>query len=148
MFDKFGEFESYKEINAAAAGFKDEGDYESIRALAKENGLDPCDAEDYITGEVDKLCNAKSAAGGRLSVMKAESKMPEDMKKYIFMIAESMVTNNTEDAEMFMKKGIRLDSIADEMKKKAEKNKVGNVGYVCGTDLELVLWIRKLYGRV
>lgn len=36
MFDKFGEFDSYAEINMAAKGFLEEGDFESIKELAVE----------------------------------------------------------------------------------------------------------------
>ena len=50
MFEKFGEFHSAAELNEAAAGFLEEGDRESIFALAQENGLDREDAEDYIEG--------------------------------------------------------------------------------------------------
>ena len=45
MFDKFGEFDSYEEINRAAKAQLEEGDLEAIRTIAEENGLDPEDAE-------------------------------------------------------------------------------------------------------
>ena len=45
MFEKFGEFDSWEEINRAAAAQKAEGDYEAIKTLAEENGLDPDDAQ-------------------------------------------------------------------------------------------------------
>ena len=57
MFDKFGEFNSVEELNAAAEGFRNEGDLESLMALAQENGLDPDDAQDYVDGIIDKLEN-------------------------------------------------------------------------------------------
>lgn len=47
MFDKFGEFDSAEELNKAAEGLKEEGDKESLIELAKENGIDPEDTEDY-----------------------------------------------------------------------------------------------------
>lgn len=40
MFEKFGEFDSCEEINMAAQGLYEEGDIKSLRALAKENGLE------------------------------------------------------------------------------------------------------------
>ncbi len=147
MFEKFGEFASYEEINMAAAGFKAEGDMESIKALAKENGLDPEDAKDYIAGEMEQLCTARSAAKGRLDIEKKESKIDTGVKTVLFKIAENMAINNVEDAKMFIQKGKRLDKIIDSMREEAKKNKVGNVGCVCGTDAELVLRIRKYYGR-
>ena len=36
---KFGEFDSAEELNKAAEGFKNEGDLESLYALAEENGI-------------------------------------------------------------------------------------------------------------
>ena len=40
MFDKYGEFDSAKELNAAAEGQKAEGDLEALIELAAENGCD------------------------------------------------------------------------------------------------------------
>ena len=68
MFDKFGEFDSFEELNKAAEGFLKEGDLDSIRALAEENGLDKEEAEDYIEGYVPELATLYSAAFGRLTV--------------------------------------------------------------------------------
>ena len=39
MFDKFGEMDSYKEINELAENLFNEEDMDSIRELAKENGI-------------------------------------------------------------------------------------------------------------
>ena len=39
MFERFGEFDSYKELNEAAEGQFNEGDEESLRILAAENGI-------------------------------------------------------------------------------------------------------------
>ena len=55
MFDKFGEFDSFEELNKAAEGLLKEGDLESLRALAEENGIDCADTEDYIDGIVPEL---------------------------------------------------------------------------------------------
>ena len=50
MFEKFGEFDSYEEINRAAKAQLEEGDLEAIKTITEENGLDPEDAEDFCTG--------------------------------------------------------------------------------------------------
>ena len=39
MFDKFGEMDSYKEINELAENLFNEGDTDSLRVMAKENGI-------------------------------------------------------------------------------------------------------------
>ena len=68
MFDKFGEFNSVEELNEAAAGFKREGDLESLKELAIENGLDEDDAQDYIDGLSDELATLPVAAFGKLDM--------------------------------------------------------------------------------
>ena len=55
MFEKFGEFDSYEEINRAAKAQLEEGDLEAIKTIAEENGLDPEDAEDFCTGAIEEL---------------------------------------------------------------------------------------------
>ena len=47
LFERFGEFDSVEELNMTAEGLKEEGDLESLKVLAEENGLDAADAEDY-----------------------------------------------------------------------------------------------------
>lgn len=147
MFDKFGEFENYEEINKAAAGFKDEGDLDSLKGLAKENGIDEMDAEDYISGEISELVTLTSAALGRLKVEKENSKKDQGILTVLFNMAETMAASNKDDAAMFLTKGKRLDGIIDEMRKEAEKNRSGNCGCVCGTDIDLIRRIRAYYGR-
>ncbi|WP_371298721.1 hypothetical protein [Schaedlerella sp.] len=39
MFDKFGEFDSYEEINELAENLFNEGDMGSLKAMAEENGI-------------------------------------------------------------------------------------------------------------
>lgn len=39
MFDKFGEFDSFSEINELAENLLNEGDIESLKVVAKENGI-------------------------------------------------------------------------------------------------------------
>ena len=62
MFDKFGEFDSAEEINEAAAAQLEEGDIEAVYAIARENGIDREDAEDFIDGAVPELANPLMAA--------------------------------------------------------------------------------------
>lgn len=147
MFDKYGEFGSYEEINKAAQGFKDEGDLDSLKAMARENGIDELDAEDYIEGTIPELVTLTSAAVGRLKVEKEASKKDQGILTVLFNMAEAMATSDKEDAAMFLTKGKRLDGVIEEMRKEAERNKSGNCGCVCGTDLDLMRRIRAYYGR-
>lgn len=68
MFDKFGEFDSYEEINRAAEAQFNEGDMEAIRVIAEENGIDKEDAEDFIAGVLEILTTPFLAAVGKLDV--------------------------------------------------------------------------------
>ena len=82
MWDKFGEFESAEEINKAAEGLKAEGDTESLKALAKENGLDEADALDYIEGSIPELATVQTAALGKLDIEMEELKLPGNILLY------------------------------------------------------------------
>ena len=90
MFDRFGEFDSWEEINKAAAGQKEEGDFAALKELAVENGIDVEDAQDYIDGVVDELCSASMAAIGKIHVEKKALGLTEimaDWADYISMQA-------------------------------------------------------------
>lgn len=68
MWEKFGEFDTFSEINELAENLFNEGDLESIRVLAQENGI-PADLADlYIEGELPCLCDALLAAVGKIDV--------------------------------------------------------------------------------
>lgn len=83
MFDKFGEMGSAGEINDLAANLLKEADTDSIRILAKENGLEADIADMYITGEITELCDDTMAAVGKIEVESAELKPPEIMQDWI-----------------------------------------------------------------
>lgn len=83
MFDKFGEFDSAEEINRAAAAQLAEGDTEAIYALAKENGIDVEEADDFIDGLTKELCGPLMAANGKLDVEEAELQPYEIMKDWV-----------------------------------------------------------------
>ena len=83
MFEKYGEFDSYEEINRAAAAQLAEGDEEAIYAIAEENGIDREDAEDYIAGDASELVTALMAANGKLKVEAAELQPKEIMADWL-----------------------------------------------------------------
>ena len=98
MFDTFGEFDSAAEINEAAANQLKEGDTEAVRQIAKENGLDPEDAEDFITGTVEELCTPLMAAYGKIKVESAEIKTEEIVNDWISYVKSRCL----EDSAMAM----------------------------------------------
>lgn len=86
MFDKFGEFESVEDLNAKAAELLNVKNYEGIKELAKENGIDIEDAEDYIDGLINILATPLQAANGKLDIESAELKPYEIMNDWISYI--------------------------------------------------------------
>lgn len=107
MFDMFGEFDTYEELNKAADGQKTQGDIEALKELAAENGIDPGDVEDYVDGVIPELCTAKTAALGKLSVEIADIKASEIVQDWIDYIQSSAI----EDLQMSLairKKGKSL----------------------------------------
>lgn len=72
MFDRFGEFDSYEEINRKAAELLAAADTDGVGILAEENGIDPEEAEDFITGAATTLCTELFAAVGKLEVEEKE----------------------------------------------------------------------------
>ena len=75
MFEKFGNMTT-EELNKAAAGLKAEGDIQSLKTLALENGLDEMDAEDYADGLTEEFASPLMAALGKLKV-EEEALKPE-----------------------------------------------------------------------
>lgn len=134
MFDKFGEFDSYQELNMAAEGLLKEGDTKSLKILGEENGIDKYDVEDYIDGVVAEFSTQMTAAVGRVDI---QLKGNEDRAiEIIGSFTKGMLTD--EDIQKaVMKKGKRLSKILDEMKSEAQKHKNGNSGVCCGTDQQL-----------
>ena len=123
MFDRFGEFDSWEEINKAAEGQKEEGDFNALKALAKENGIDEEDAQDYIDGIVDELCNSSMAAIGKINIEKKELGLTEIMADW----ADYIIKESIEDEKMALavrKKGKSLAGAIGAVLKQSWKIKV------------------------
>ena len=65
---KLEEFNSYKEINEAAADALAKEDKDRIVRIARDNGLDPEDAESFWLGEIDELTTPLLAAIGKIDI--------------------------------------------------------------------------------
>ena len=104
LYPRFGEFGSAEEINRAAAAQKAEGDIEAVRAIAKENGIDDMDAQDYIDDNLPELCNNFNAAIGKLDVeLKALGKIPNTISLWADRIRALLM----EDETHALQKGVR-----------------------------------------
>ena len=82
MFEKFGFMDSVEKINMAAEGFRNEGDMESLLAMAEENGFDEEDARDYGDGLIDEFASQMTAAIARMNVIRREDIAKEKNTQY------------------------------------------------------------------
>lgn len=83
MFDKFGEMDTFGEINELAENLFNEGDTALIKTMAKENGIDKEYVEMYLSGDIPVLCDAMTAALGKIDVEVADLKPKEIMKDWV-----------------------------------------------------------------
>ena len=95
MWDKFGEFDSAAEINELAVNLRKEGDADSLRELAEENGIDPELAEAFLAGDLLYLCDDMAAAIGKIEIEAEELKPVEIMADWV----EYLKARCFEDAE-------------------------------------------------
>lgn len=83
MFEKFGEFNSFGEINELAENLFNEGDVESLKVMAKENGIQRDFVEMYLQGNIPFLCDPLTAAMGKIDVEAAQLKPKEIMEDWV-----------------------------------------------------------------
>ncbi|MCM1236039.1 MAG: hypothetical protein NC489_38620, partial [Ruminococcus flavefaciens] len=139
LFPLFGEFNSVKELNEAAKGQLADGDIEAVKKLARENGLEEYDIEDYINGDTDELAVPLSAAMGRLRVEAGEiRKLPKEACVPCLCILEMAQSMCTDEAfsHAVMKKGKRIQKV----NKLMYDNRC-----LCGTDRDLKNILKAYY---
>ena len=83
MFEKFGELNSFGEINELAENLFNEGDTESLKAMAKENGIQNEFVQMYLQGDIPVLCDPLTAALGKIDMEVAELKPKEIMEDWV-----------------------------------------------------------------
>ena len=121
MFDQFGEFDSWEELNKAAAGQKEEGDMESLAKLAAENGITTDDVTKYCNGDTEGLCTPITAALGKIDIESAELKPQQIENDWIEYIQQQIIENN-KFALAVRRKGKSLFACEGELLKYAEKH--------------------------
>lgn len=104
MYDKFGEMSSYTEINELAENLMNEGDIESLREMAKENGIPEDFVELYLEGEIPSFCDALTAAVGKLEVEAADIKAEGLLTDWVEYI-KGLCMENEMIAHQVRKKG-------------------------------------------
>ena len=83
MWDRFGELDSYQEINELAQNLFNEGDTDSLKAMAKENGIGNDFVAMYVDGDIPELCDPLTAALGKIEVEEKELKPKEIMEDWV-----------------------------------------------------------------
>lgn len=141
MWDKYGEFDSFEEINDKAKELMAAGQAEEVRTLAKENGIDPVMADYYITGSIDFLCDRMTAAIGKMNMEiekyqkqyvanakevkeSLEMHMSQDIIKYSvhkYGVDIDIDITGDELAEAVRKKGKSLNDICRDVFTRAQK---------------------------
>ena len=83
LFATFGEFDSFEEINELAENLFNEGDVASIRVLAGENGIPEDFVGMYLEGDIPVLCDAMTAAVGKITVEAEDLKVAGLMNDWV-----------------------------------------------------------------
>lgn len=123
MYEKFGEFDSAEEINRAAAAQKAEGDEEALLAIAKENGIDQEDAEDYMDGVTEELATPLMAAAGKLKVEAEDLELKEFLLDWKDQVLQ-MCADDPQMAIAVRKKGKSLQECLSALLKYSFESKV------------------------
>lgn len=130
MFEQFGEM-NYNELLLAAEGQLQEGDIKSLKALAKENGIDEEIVELYVAKEIQILVDAMAAAYGKLDI--EVQSMNELDREYGKAIAEYIKGKCEEESKAIEVRNPKkkLQQCLDNIKNVAEKKVKKKVGVVC-----------------
>ena len=123
MFDKFGEMSSYTEINELANNLANEGDQESLREMAAENGIPEELVGLYLAGDVPELCDALTAAIGKLDIECEKLKPKEIMEDWVEYIRTQCLENDLL-ARQVRKKGKNLEGCIAKLLMWSFKNQI------------------------
>lgn len=93
MFERFGEMNSFQEINELAENLFNEGDIGSLKAMAAENGIPEDFVEMFCSGDLPVLCDATTAAIGKIEVESAELQPKEIMEDWVEYLKSQCMEN-------------------------------------------------------
>lgn len=122
MFEKFGEMNSFQEINELAENLFNEGDIGSLKEMAAENGIPEDFVEMFCSGDLPALCDATTAALGKIEVETEELK-PEELLADWTEYVKAQCMNNEVMAYQVRKKGKSLCGCIGALLKWSYKNR-------------------------
>ena len=114
MFEKFGEFDSAREINEKADELINSAAAGQIMDLARENGIPEEIAQAYLEGEVPDLCDTATAAVGKIEVEREETVLEGILEDWISYI-EQECQENEQLAIAVRRKGKSLNGCIAEL---------------------------------
>lgn len=123
MFERFGEMSSCREINELAENLLNEGDIQNLKVMAQENGIPEDYVEMYQSGDIPYLCDAVTAAMGKLDVECGSLKLAGLMNDWVEYI-RGLCMEDEMVAHQVRKKGKSLKQCIAEILKHAFKNQV------------------------
>lgn len=123
MFERFGEFDSAAEINETAVNLRKEGDMDSLKVLAAENGIDMDILGVFIDGGLLYICNDMTAAIGKIEVEAEELKCAEILGDWVEYI-KAQCLERPEMACRVRRKGKSLSGCVAEILKWSFKHQV------------------------
>lgn len=121
LYGKFGEFDSADTLNELAGNLLKEGDKDSIKALAKENGIPEEFAKMFISGDIPVLCDVQTAAVGKIDVEAKELKPQDIMVDWVEYI-KAVCLEDDRMAKAVRKKGKTLKGCIGKILEWAFKN--------------------------
>lgn len=93
MFERFGEMNSFQEINELAENLFNEGDIGSLKVMAEENGIPADFVEMFCAGDLPALCDPMTAALGKIEVESAELQPKEIMEDWVEYLKSQCMEN-------------------------------------------------------
>lgn len=107
MYEIFGEMGSAEELNTLAENLVNEGDIDSLKKLAEENGIEEEYALDFANGDSEIFVDATMAAEGKLFI-EGEALKPKGIMQDWLSYIEAEAFEDEEVAKAVRKKGKSL----------------------------------------
>lgn len=114
MFETYGEFNSFEEINSRADELLNAGVRQGILDLARENGIPEEYATAFVEGEIPFLCDAAAAAVGKIEIERQETVLEGVLEDWISYI-EAECQEDEELAMAVRSKGKSLNGCIAEL---------------------------------
>ena len=116
MFERFGNFNSAEKLNETAENLRKEGDEESLKVLAQENGIDDETVEGFMAGEIPCICDDMTAAIGKIEIEAKNVDCAEIMEDWVGYI-KTQCFEHPDVARAVRKKGKSLAGCIAELLK-------------------------------